>query len=227
MRVLCRSCRYPKDGLMVEMFFARVPDSKIAREATELARQEYPSFLFNHCMRTFWFADAIAASGSLFDREIVYVAAILHDLGVLEHYDRGRRFEVDGAQAAREFLLGRTYPSDKADLVWDAIALHTSAGITAYWKAPEVVLVHLGAIADVVGAGVADLDPGFVRELIEEFPRLDFPNEWLRTLIEQVRRKPALACGTYLGHVGREHVPGFMCPSVAEGLNTNPLDTEV
>ncbi len=209
------------------VFSARVPDSKIADEVTELARREYPSFLFNHCMRTFWFADAIAVNGSLFDREIVYVAAILHDLGILEQYDRGRRFEVDGAQVARDFLLGRAYPLGKANLVWDAIALHTSVGIAAYWKAPEVVLVHLGALADVVGQRIVDLDPGFVRELIEEFPRLDFPNEWLRRLIEQVRRKPALACGTYLGHVGREHVPGFMCPSVAEGLNNNPLDAEV
>jgi hypothetical protein len=211
---------------MPNLFSARVPDSNIARQATELARQDYPLFLFNHCIRTFWFADAIAANGFHFDRELVYVAAILHDLGVLERYDQERRFEVDGAQAARNFLLERACPSDKADLVWDAIVLHTSLDFARYWKAPEVALVCLGAHADVIGLGLAQLDPGFVRELIEEFPRLNFPNEWLQILIEQVKKKPALACGGYLGHVGREHVPGFTCPPIAEALFHNPLDIE-
>lgn len=210
---------------MPRAFSARMPDSKIAREATDLARRDYPPFLFNHCIRTFWFADTIAGNGSRFDREIVYLAAVLHDLGVLEPYDQGRRFEVDGAQAAHDFLMERTYPSDKADLVWDAVALHTSLGIANHSRTPEVALVCLGALADAGGLGVTDLDPGFVRELIEAFPRLDFPNEWLRMLVEQVEKKPGLACNTYMEKVGREHVPGFTCPSVAQSLGSNPLDT--
>ncbi|MGH3924525.1 MAG: HD domain-containing protein, partial [Pseudonocardiaceae bacterium] len=212
--------------LMLRAFATRVPDSKIAHEATGLARRDYPPFLFNHCIRTFWFADAIAENGSRFDREIVYLAAILHDLGVLEPYDLGRRFEVDGAQAARDFLLERAYPSDKADLVWDAIALHTSLGIADYSTTPEIALVCLGAFADAAGLGVTDLDPGFVRELIEAFPRLDFPNEWLRVLIEQVKQKPSLACNTFMEKVGKENVPGFTCPSVIQSLGSNTLDTK-
>ncbi|MGH8902854.1 MAG: HD domain-containing protein [Egibacteraceae bacterium] len=211
---------------MLRTFSTRVPDSKIAREATDLARRDYPPFLFNHCIRTFWFADTIAENGSRFDREIVYLAAILHDLGVLEPYDLGRRFEVDGAQAAHDFLLERAYPSSKADLVWDAIALHTSLGIANYSKTPEIGLVCLGAFADAAGLGVTDLDQSFVRELIEAFPRLDFPHEWLRVLIQQVEKKPSLACNTFMEKVGREHVPGFTCPSVVQSLGSNPLDIE-
>lgn len=198
---------------MLSKFSMGVPDSKIACEATDLARQAYPPFLFNHCLRTFWFADRMAGSGSQFDREIVYVAAMLHDFGVLETYDQGRRFDVDGAQAAREFLEGHAYPTEKIEVVWDAIALHLEREI-AHAKGPEVRLVQLGAVADALGLGIADLDPDFVRELLEEFPRLDFPNLWLRTLFEYVKKNPGRANGTFLEGMGR----------VIEGFIRNPLD---
>ncbi|MGH3837784.1 MAG: HD domain-containing protein [Pseudonocardiaceae bacterium] len=198
---------------MLDTPSSRVPDSKIAREATELARQAYPPFLFNHCARTFWFADRLAESGLRFDREIVYIASMLHDLGVLEPYDQGRRFDVDGAEAARDFLEGHVYPSPKIEVVWDAIALHLEAGIANY-KGPEVRLVNFGAVADVAGFRIAGLDPRFVRELIEEFPRLDFPNEWLRTLFEYVMKNPDRASGTFLEGMGR----------VIEFFTNNPLD---
>jgi HD domain len=198
---------------MQSLLSAGVPDSRIAHEATDLAREVYPPWLFNHCMRTFWFADKLAASGLRFDREIVYIAAVLHDLGVLARYDQGGRFEVEGARAARGFLEGHTYPAEKIEVVWDAIALHTSPGIAAY-KEHEVALVSLGAFADAVGLRIADLDPRFVRELIEEFPRLDFPNEWLRTLIEYVKKNPSRVEGTFLGGIGK----------VVEATFNNPLD---
>jgi hypothetical protein len=192
---------------------AGVPDSKIARAATDLARQVYPPFLFNHCVRTFWFADRLAVSGLKFDRELVYIAAMLHDIGILAPYDQGRRFEVDGAVAARDFLDGHVYPAEKIEVVWDAIALHTVAGIAAY-KGPEVALINLGAAADAIGSRIADLDPRFVRELVEEFPRLDFPNEWLRALFEYVRKKPSRTGGTFLEGVGE----------VVELFTNNSLD---
>lgn len=198
---------------MLSTLLTGAPDSTTARDATDLARQVYPPFLFNHCVRTFWFADRLAASGLRFDREIVYIAAIMHDLGVLEAYDQGRRFEVEGARAARDFLDGHAYPVEKIEVVWDAIALHTLPSIVDH-KAPEVALVSIGAFADVVGLRIADLDPRFVRELIEEFPRLDFPNEWLRTLIEYVKKEPSRASGTILEGIGK----------VVEATFNNPLD---
>ncbi|MGH3975376.1 MAG: HD domain-containing protein [Pseudonocardiaceae bacterium] len=201
--------------MMLSSLSAGVPDSKIAHAVTDLARQAYPPFLFNHCVRTFWFADRLAASGLKFDRELVYIAAMLHDIGVLEPYDQGARFEVDGAQAAREFLAGHVYPAEKIEVVWDAIALHTDLAEIGQYKAPEVHLVSLGAGADAVGSRVADLDPGFVRELIEEFPRLDFTNEFRQALIENVRRIPSRARGTFLAPVGQ----------VVELFANNPLDT--
>ena len=142
---------------MLSTASAGVPDSEIARETTEFARQVYPPFLFNHCVRTFWLADRLASNGLQFDREIVYIAAMLHDVGVLEPYDHGRWFEVDGAQATRDFLGGHAYPTEKVEVVWDAIALHTMTQIAAY-KAPKVALVNLGAAADAVGLKFGDPD---------------------------------------------------------------------
>jgi HD domain len=199
--------------MMLSTISTGVPDSKIAREATDLARQVYSPFLFNHCVRTFWLADRLAASGSRFDREIVYIAAMLHDLGVFEPYDQGRWFEVDGAQAARDFLAEHIYPVEKVEVVWDAIALHTTTEIAAY-KAPEVALVNLGAAADAVGLRITDLDPNFVRELIEEFPRFDFPNEWRRTLVEYVKRKPARVVSPFFESIRQ----------TVELFTNNPLD---
>lgn len=196
-------------------FSVGVPDSKIAREVTDLAREACPPFLFNHCVRTFWFAELLAANGLRFDRELVYIAAMLHDIGVLEPYDQGRRFEVDGAQAAHEFLVGHAYPSEKAEVVWDAIALHTTRGISAY-KEPEVALVQVGAAADAIGLRVTDLDPGLIRELIEAFPRLDFPNEWRRTLTDYARKQPDRFDGTFFESIGR----------AVRLFTDNPLDAE-
>lgn len=200
---------------MLSTLCAGVPDSKIAREVTDLARQAYPPFLFNHCVRTFWFADRLAANGLRFDRELVYLAAMLHDIGVLEPYDQGRRFEVDGAQAAHDFLVRHAYPPEKAGVVWDAIALHTVRSIAAY-KGPEVTLINLGAAADAIGLRVKELDPGFVRELIETFPRLDFPDEWRQTLIDYVSKKPERADGTFFESIAQ----------VVRLFTNNPLDAK-
>lgn len=202
-----------KRGLMLSAVPGGAPDSKIARETTDLARQVYPPFLFNHCLRTFWLADRLAASGLYFDREIVYIAAMLHDVGVLEPYDQGRWFEVDGAQAARRFLAGHIYPAEKIEVVWDAIALHTTTEIATY-KAPEVALVNLGAAADAIGLRIADIDPNFIRELLEEFPRLDFPNEWRRTLVEYVKRKTPRVVSPFFESIRQ----------AVELFTNNPLD---
>jgi hypothetical protein len=203
-----------KRGLMLNTLSVGVPDSKIARETTDLARHVCPPFLFNHCLRTFWLADKLAVSGLRFDREIVYIASMLHDVGVLEPYDHGRWFEVDGAHAARDFLAEHMYPPEKIEVVWDAIALHTTTQLAAC-KPHEVALVNLGAAADAVGLRIGELDPKFVRELIEEFPRLDFPDKWRQTLVEHVKRNRT-----------RPVSPFFESIKQATNLFTNnPLDT--
>src|SRR3981189_1718553 len=103
----------------------KIPDSKIAREAAELVRQHEKEMLFNHSVRVFVFGAMKGIRENLkFDSELLFVAALFHDLGLVDAYHtETKRFEVDGADAAREFLKGHGIPELEADLVWEAIAL--------------------------------------------------------------------------------------------------------
>jgi HD domain-containing protein len=105
-----------------------IPDSKLAREAAELVRSYENELLFNHSVRVYVFGAMKGIRQKLkFDSELLYVAALFHDLGLVDHYHtETKRFEVDGADAAREFLRGHGIAEPKADLVWEAIALHTT-----------------------------------------------------------------------------------------------------
>jgi hypothetical protein len=144
-----------------------VPDSRIAREATELLRDASSDLLFQHSLRVyFWGALAGNRRDLTYDPELLYVGAMFHDFGLTAGYRTSQlRFEVDGANAAREFLLGHGHGHGhglaQADLdrVWAAIALHTTPGI-AHYMHPEIALLHEAAGMDVAGRGYAD----FTRE---------------------------------------------------------------
>ena len=135
---------------------AGAPDTELCRRATALVAKVSPPFLFNHCVRTFHFGDALGQRDDVeYDRELLYLSAMLHDIGLTDTYAHsGHRFEVEGADRARAFVVEHGLPDDKADIVWDAIALNTSFGI-ALRKGAEVALTHLGASADFLGTRLA------------------------------------------------------------------------
>src|ERR1700744_6817352 len=95
----------------------KIPASKIAREAAELVREHESELLFNHSVRVFVFGAMKGIRQNLkFDSELLYVASLFHDLGLVDTYHTDtRRFEVDGADAAREFLRGHGIPDSKAE----------------------------------------------------------------------------------------------------------------
>ena len=151
-----------------------IPDSEICQKATQLVAAVSPTFLCNHCLRTFLFGDLLGQRDGLkCDRELLYLGAVMHDLGLTDRFDGEQRFEVDGADAARAFILEHGLPDEKAEIVWDAIALHTSLGIASR-KQPEIALVCLGASADVLGERIADIPPETVEQVIDVYPRLCF-----------------------------------------------------
>lgn len=175
----------------------KIPDSKIAREAAELVRAHETEMLFNHSVRTYLFGAMKGVRQNLkFDSELLYVAALFHDLGLVEAYEtEHRRFEVDGAEAAREFLKSHGIPEPKADLVWEAIALHTTPGITEYMR-PEIALVRAGVIMDVSGTGYDEYTPQQREDVIAAFPRHDFKNEFVQVQTRSAMKKPHTTIGT-------------------------------
>src|SRR5258708_3196754 len=137
-----------------------IPDSALAAEATELVRDTESDLLFDPSLRVYVFGALQGRRlGLNYDAELLYIGAIFHDMGLTEPYrSPDERFEVDGANAARRFLERHGVPEAEVDVVWDAIALHTTPGIPR-WKKPEVALVTAGRRPDRLVRGYAAAPP--------------------------------------------------------------------
>jgi len=201
------------------------PDSQLARKVAALAEQAHSKVLLNHVHRTWWFAEFIGKKREMkYDRELVYIASVLHDLGLSKEHAADKRFEVDGADAASKFLHAHEYPKRKTDIVWDAIALHSAAGI-ADRREPEVVLVHFGAFIDVMGLRKDEISPQLIDDTIALYPRLGFKKAFTEALAEVARKKPHTAVGTGLADIGRRLVPGLVIPNMCDILLGAPFES--
>ena len=201
------------------------PDSDFTRQASSLVERVHSKALLNHVHRTWWFAEFLGRTRGLkYDREVVYLASLLHDLGLTDAFAADQRFEVDGADAANLFLTANGYPEQKAELVWDAIALHSSAGI-ADRKQPEIALVYMGAHVDVFGLRLDEITPSLVDDVLALYPRAGFKAAFAEALAEVVRKKPHTALGTGLVDIGHRHVHGFDCANVCDLLEHAPFES--
>ncbi|TRW80025.1 HD domain-containing protein [Mycolicibacterium sp. 018/SC-01/001] len=171
-----------------------LPDSELAVAAYEFATAVSPPFVLNHVVRSYLFARELAAAKGLragvdYDDELVYLSCVLHDLGLTDHADGDQRFEVDGADAAAEFLRRHEVDEQRITTVWQAIALHTSVGL-AHRFGPVIAVAHLGISADVVGVDRELLDPTFTAEVNSHWPRLGLGAALAETIADQVERNP-------------------------------------
>lgn len=100
----------------------RIPDSTLAKSAAELLREHGTDLLWNHSHRVYLFGALMGTRNNVkYDLELLYISALFHDLGLTKHYSSpDKRFEVDGANAARDFLRSHGVPEESARLVWDA-----------------------------------------------------------------------------------------------------------
>jgi HD domain len=167
-----------------------VPDSTLALRARELITGVAPPFLVNHSVRCYAWAGELARHDRLqFDPEILYVSAMLHDIGLVPTYDLGGCYEVDGAIAA-ERLVGETgEPEARARAIYDAIALHDD-DILPPDPPSEVVLLWDSAGTDVTGHRFADVRPEIIPGLLAAYPRVDFKRQFAALLVDQASRKP-------------------------------------
>ncbi|MCU1334606.1 MAG: hypothetical protein JWO19_187 [Bryobacterales bacterium] len=201
----------------------KVPDTSLVREAIELARSSSEPYLFNHVMRSWLFGVVLSAGAELApDPELLAVSAVLHDLGLTDRYAAADRFEVDGANAARAFLKDRGVSTQQMQLVWDAIALHTTRSIALH-KEPEVVMTHSGIAVDFLGAGLDRVPLDKQRAILAEFPRLAIKNRLQTCLCNVVRRKPETSFDNVLRDFGSRYVEGFTAPSFADLFANAPF----
>jgi hypothetical protein len=206
-----------------EVACIKLPGSTLAREATDFTRALSAPVVFNHVLRTYLFGELLGrAKGLEFDSELFYLGAVLHDLGLTERFMGQQRFEVDGADAAAEFLKDKGVPKESVEVVWDAVALSTSRGIVGR-KRPEIALVSEGAVVDVFGFGVDQLPKDAVAQVIAAFPRMGFKKVYQKVLAEVVARKPATTSFTFLADIGERHVPGYHAPNFCDLMNVAPF----
>jgi hypothetical protein len=187
-----------------------VPDTKLAREATELVRDSTTDLIYNHSRRVYWWGSLQGRNRDLsWDPELLYIGAMFHDLGLNEEHRRsGRRFEVDSADESRRFLQRHGVPEDSIRRVWTAIALHTTPGIPEFME-PEVALVTAGVEYDVLGIGYHDVSDADRAEITALHPRPDFKRRILQAFTDGIAPKPETTFGNVKADVLERYVPGF------------------
>lgn len=176
----------------------KIADSKLASEISEFIRDTESDLLFHHSSRVYLFGALLGQKKGLrFDPELLLAGAMFHDLGLTEAYRKSPlRFEVDGANAARDFLRDRRVPESSVEIVWDAIALHTTPGIPEH-KKPEVALVNAGVEMDVLGRDYHKLSDEERKAVLAAHPRgNNFKCGIIDAFYEGMKHRPESTFGT-------------------------------
>jgi hypothetical protein len=201
-----------------------VPDSLLAKEATEILREHATDLLFNHSIRVYLFAAEQGRQRKLrFDGELLYVAAAFHDLGLIRRFSsENERFEVDGANAARQFLTAHNIAENHAQAVWEAIALHTTPGIPKYMR-PEVALLNSGVLLDVLGVGFDQFPVEVREEIVARYPRINFKEGFVQEYFAGFAHKPATTYGTVNDAFCERFIPGYKSPNGYDLIAASPF----
>jgi hypothetical protein len=202
----------------------RIPDSKLAREATDILREYGTPLLFAHSVRVYLFGAIRGHHRNLkVDHELLYFGAVFHDLGLTPKYrSPDHRFEIDSANAARDFLRANGIEESMVGVVWDAIALHTSPEIP-WHKRPEVALVQGGVEVDVLGDGLGEIAPGDREAVLAAYPRVDFERGIVQAFAGGFAHKPATTFGTMNADVLERTLPGYRRTNFCDLIAANPL----
>jgi len=199
-----------------------IPDTPLVAAITAHIRDAEDDLLFNHSRRVFIFGALQGRRRGLRpDPELLYAGAMFHDIGLTERYcDSTLRFEVDGADAAREFLLEHGVDEADAAKVWLGIALHTTPGVPEF-LAPETALVTAGVETDVLGIGRDDLAPEDLEAVVAAHPRPDFKREILAAFNDGMRHRPQSTFGTCNADVLERFDPTFTRDNFVDNILGN------
>src|ERR1700735_216136 len=188
-----------------------IPDSKLAREATELVHDTESTLLFNHSTRVYYFASLAGKRRELkFDSELLYIAAMFHDMGLTPRYSsKSDRFEVDGANAAKTFLRQHNISQPEIDTVWTAIALHTTPGVAQYMQSVVALLTN-GVEMDVLGIAYSEFSNADREAIVAAYPRTEhFKEDIIQAFYDGIKHKPETTFGNVKADVLADKDPKF------------------
>ena len=201
-----------------------VPDSLVIAAAIEYAQRLSEPYLFHHAMRSWLFAELIGRSkGIEFDREVVAVGTILHDIGLTSGVPGPHRFEVNGADAALAFIRGRGLSDRRARLVWDLVALNSTPSLALH-KEPEVAVGTMGIGLDYGGFGLEALPAGERDRVLAAFPRLRMKERFSDACCRLVKERPETSHDNFLRDFGERFEPGYEAPSTVDMLIHAPFE---
>jgi hypothetical protein len=199
-----------------------IPDTPLVRDVTAFIREAENDLLFDHSRRVFLFGALQGRRRGLQpDLELLYVGAMFHDIGLTEPYRTSMlRFEVDGANAARDFLLERGVDDADARKVWLSIALHTTPNVPEFLE-PEIALVTAGVETDVLGIGRDDLSPEGLAAVTAAHPRPDFKRRILQAFTDGNKHRPRSTFGNVNADVLAHYDESFVRDDFVDIILTN------
>jgi hypothetical protein len=199
-----------------------VPDTALVRDVTAYIRDAEDDLLFDHSRRVFLFGALQGRRRGLQpDLELLYVGAMFHDIGLTERYRTSmQRFEVDGANAARDFLRDRGVDENAIRKVWLGIALHTTPGVPEFLD-PEIALVTAGVETDVLGIGRDDLSQEALDAVTAAHPRPDFERRILQAFTDGMQHRPRSTFGTVNADVLEHFDPSFARDDFVDIIRAN------
>jgi HD domain len=200
-----------------------VTDTPLVSAAIEYAQRLSDAYLFNHAMRSWLFAEAIGRSkGMEYDREVVAIGTILHDIGLTASVSGPNRFEVNGADAAVSFIKGHGFTERREQLIWDLVALNSTPSLALH-KEPEVAVGTMGIGLDYGGFGAQALAAGDLERILSAFPRLKMKQNFADTCCRLVTAKPETSYDNFLRDFGERFVPGYKAVSTVDLLMNAPF----
>ena len=201
-----------------------IPDSSLAKGATDILREHSTDLLFNHSIRVYLFAAEQGRQQKLrFDPELLCVASAFHDFGLIKKFSsQNERFEVDGANAARQFLTAHNVPEEQVQTAWEAIALHTTPGVTQYMR-PEVALLNSGVGLDVLGKAFDQFPSELRDEIVARYPRKNFKEDFIQAYFGGFAHKPGTTYGTVNDSICERLIPGYKAPNACDMIAASPF----
>ncbi len=201
-----------------------VPDGPLITAVIEHAQRLSEPYLFNHAIRSWLFAEAIGRIKKIdYDREVVAIGTILHDIGLTASVSGPNRFEVNGADAALSFIKCKGVSDRRAQLIWDTVALNSTPSLALH-KEPEVAVATMGIGLDYGGFGIEAIPTADVERILSAFPRLKMKLQFVETCCRLVTNKPETSHDNFLRDFGERFVPGYKAVSTVDLLMNAPFD---